>query len=417
MATAVLNYFGYGGPKTPPAVEEKKTMRALPSNWYTSKEMYELERRAIFSKKWQVITHKIRLPNAGDWLQFELAGFKIVVCKDREGNINGFHNICRHRAFPVVMENQGSSKIFACKYHGWSYGLNGKLAKAPGYQELDGFDKSKNGLLPIHIRIDAMGFIWANLDSKAVPEVAWEDDFDGIDTQERYQNFDLSTYVFDHYWEMHGPYNWKILADNYNECYHCLTTHPDIPDLADLQSYRVDTEKSKIIHDAATTDQQRKAGLFVASTYYFPNASTNISPHFFMIQRFVPDGPCSTKMQYQVFRNSTSPMSEFDKVNAIYKRVMSEDKELCTAAQANVNAGIFINGELHPRLEKGPLHFQKVCKENVTEHHKREQIAGGEIWPARQVLPETAEGGVSKEDIDFCKSLPCLSREDSGLEW
>ncbi len=87
----------------------------------------------------------------------------------------------------------------------------------------------------------------------------------------------MEEYEFDHFWEMEGNYNWKILADNYNECYHCATTHPDIPALADLASYNVKTIAGQIIHDAATTDEQRRNGLTVASTYYFPNVSTNIS--------------------------------------------------------------------------------------------------------------------------------------------
>ncbi len=101
-------------------------------------------------------------------------------------------------------------------------------------------------------------------------------------------------------------------------------------------------------------------------------------------------------------------------MNQIYKRVMSEDKALCDAAQKNLNAGVFINGELHARLEQGPLHFQHTVRKHVTAHYKLEQTAGTEIWPARQMLPNSAT--VSKEDIDFCSTLAC--RKDSkDLDW
>jgi phenylpropionate dioxygenase-like ring-hydroxylating dioxygenase large terminal subunit len=116
-----------------------------------------------------------------------------------------------------------------------------------------------------------------NLDAKATPELSWEEEFDNIDAQERYNLYNFDDYEFDHFWEMDGAYNWKILADNYNECYHCATTHPDIPALADLKSYNVKTKNMNIVHDAATTDEQRANGLTVASTYYWPNVSTNIS--------------------------------------------------------------------------------------------------------------------------------------------
>lgn len=275
MAPAILNYFGFGAAE--PVAEEKSPVRALPANWYTSKEMYELEKRAIFSRRWMFVTHKVRLSQPGEWLKYDVAGFQFVLCCDRDGNINGFHNICRHRAFPVVTEDQGTSRIFSCKYHGWSYGLNGKLAKAPGYQELQGFDKDKNGLLPIHVHIDHNGFIWVNLDAKEKPEVSWEDDFDNVDTQPRLQQFNFDDYVYDHSWNMDGDWNWKILSDNYNECYHCPTSHPDIVALADLQSYKVTTKDSYIVHDTATTAEQRSSGLTVCPTYFFPNASMNVS--------------------------------------------------------------------------------------------------------------------------------------------
>lgn len=275
MAPSILGYFGYGGSSLTKEVD-KEAVRALPASWYTSQEMYELERRAIFSKKWLMTTHKARLTNIGDWLKYNIAGFEFLLCKDREGKINAFHNICRHRAFPVVTGETGNAKIFSCKYHGWSYGLNGKLAKAPQYQDLPTFKKEQNGLLPIHTHVDRNGFVWVNLDSKEEPEIAWEDELSGSDTQARFADYDFEDYHFDHEWEQGGPYNWKILADNYNECYHCPTTHPDLPDVADLSSYDVQPKVGWIQHDASTTPEQREKGMNVAATYYFPNASMNV---------------------------------------------------------------------------------------------------------------------------------------------
>jgi phenylpropionate dioxygenase-like ring-hydroxylating dioxygenase large terminal subunit len=76
---------------------------------------------------------------------------------------------------------------------------------------------------------------------------------------------------------MDGRYNWKILADNYNECYHCKTAHPDIPSIADLSSYSIKTEAGSIQHYVATTAEQAAAGLTVAPTYFFPNSSITVS--------------------------------------------------------------------------------------------------------------------------------------------
>lgn len=429
MATSLFNLLG-GRNSSKSTASENVPVRALPASWYTSPELFELERRAIFSRKWLLTTHKARFPNPGDWVRYEVAGFQFVVAKDRDGNINAFHNVCRHRGFPVVTEDKGSARIFSCKYHGWSYGLNGNLAKAPGYQELEGFDKSKNGLFRIHVHVDVNGFIWVNLDAKEKPEVAWEDDFKAIDLQPRFKNYNFEDYQFDHTWEQEGDYNWKILADNYNECYHCKTTHPDIDAVADLATYSVDTKDGSIIHDAHTTAEQITRGLRVSSTYYFPNASMNVSfvhtfliqdiifannaprPHFFFMQRFVPVSPTRAIMRYEVYRNKNSSDADFELVNSMYKRIMSEDKYLCDLTQKNLNAGVFVNGELHPRMEKGPLYFQKVVRDLLTEHYRREQEAKQEIWPARQVLPRS--NSVTQNDVSFCSNLSCQAGSECG---
>ncbi|KAJ5369194.1 uncharacterized protein N7496_008954 [Penicillium cataractarum] len=391
-----------------PSQTENSPLRALPASWYTSPEMFELERRAIFSRKWLLTSHTLRFSKTGDWLRYDIAGFSFILVRDKEGAVNAFHNVCRHRAFPVVTEDGGTSRIFSCKYHGWSYGLTGKLAKAPGYQDLEGFDKSKNGLLPIHVHTDANGFIWVNLDGSEEPEISWEDDFKGIDLQSRFKDFNFEDYTFDHSWELNGDYNWKILADNYNECYHCSTAHPDAPSVADLSSYSVDTQKASIIHDPNTTPEQIADGLKIASTYYFPNASMTVSPNLFFMQRFVPTSATSCSMRYEVYRKKESSDEDFEKINSIFKRIMSEDKALCENAQKNLNSGVFVSGELHPRLEKGPLYFQNMVRDLVTEFHKREEEAGHEIWPSRQTLPSEAK--TSQDDIDFCSKLQSKSQ-------
>ncbi|KAI1437100.1 hypothetical protein GGR50DRAFT_686084 [Xylaria sp. CBS 124048] len=400
---------------TPAKDGANKAVRALPASWYLSEDMYQLERRAIFSKKWLLTTHQVRLPNPGDWLRYEVAGFDFVIAKDGTGKINAFHNVCRHRAFPVVTKEQGNNSILACKYHNWSYSLNGKLTKAPTYQDIKGFDKSQNGLFPIHVHIDTNGFIWVNLEAVEKPTTPWEADYKNIDKQARFQAYNFDDYEFDHTWQMEGTYNWKLLGDNYNECYHCPTTHPDIPSVADLSTYSVVTENSYVQHLGNPTPEQIAKGFNVAATFYFPNASMNISPHFFFIQRFLPKGPNTSVMYYEVYRNKHSSAEDFQVINDIYKRVMSEDKYLCAGAHKNIQAGVFVNGELHPKMEQGALHFQKLVRDLVTAHHAREQKSREEIWPARQRLPGDAVA--SEQDLGFCSSVDCADLKKNGLDW
>lgn len=119
-------------------------------------------------------------------------------------------------------------------------------------------------------------------------------------------------------------------------------------------------------------------------------------------------------MHYEVFRNKNSSEEDFRAIADTYARVMSEDKVLCEGAQKNLNAGVIVAGELHPRWEKGPLFFQQNVRDVVTEHFKREKAAGHEIWPARQRLPEDAL--ISKEDMEICNAIACSGPREQ-LVW
>lgn len=373
--------------------------------------MYELERRAIFSKKWILVTHKLRFSKTGDYVRFQEAGFSFFLCINRDGKLNGFHNVCRHRAFPLVSNDSGTVNILSCKYHGWSYGLNGKLAKAPRFESVPTFEKEKNNLFPVHTHIDEMGFVWVNLEATEVPSTLWGEDFDGVDLQDRYAQFDTSKYRFDHTWSMIGDYNWKTLADNYNECYHCSIAHPGVAAVSDLSAYSVDTVGGHIQHFSKAKPGKPIGA--VASTFLFPNASITFTPDFFYMMRAVPTSATTTSMEYEIYRHTDASDEAFTSINKLYRQVLNEDKDLCNNAQKNLNAGIFTNGKLHPFNEKGPLYFQKLVKSLVMGHGAMEKELGDEIWPAR---PRVEGSDGLEEEIKFCARLSCQEVPEN-LAW
>lgn len=90
----------------------------LPASWYREPGFYQLERRAIFSKSWILISHSCQFNDAGKYVRYEMAGYPFFVIRDRAGNINAFLNVCRHRAFPIVHKDSGQASVLSCKYHG-----------------------------------------------------------------------------------------------------------------------------------------------------------------------------------------------------------------------------------------------------------------------------------------------------------
>jgi phenylpropionate dioxygenase-like ring-hydroxylating dioxygenase large terminal subunit len=382
MGSIFKNFLGLSAAKdegTCLVSPQKKPVRALPASWYLSEDLYQLERRALFSKKWLLTTHSLRIPNPGNWSRYGIAGYPFILVRGHNHKVNAFHDI-------------------------WGDCFNDELAETLLADE-------NNGLATIHVHTDVNDFIWINLDAGEQPEIAWERDFKDIDLQPRFKHFNFEDYVYDHSWEMEGAYNWKLLADNYNECYHCLTAHPDVPTLADLNSYDVDTKDGSIIHFANARQDTIDAGLEIASTYYFPNASMTVSPHFFFMQRFVPTSPTSCDMLYEVYRNKSSDDKDFQLINEMYKRIMSEDKYLCVEAQKNLSTGVFVNGLLHPHMEKGPLYFQSVVRDNLMEHFDREQRAGAQIWPAQVDVKKAQMEAMVKKQTEADNHLP-LGIED-----
>lgn len=152
----------------------------------------------------------------------------------------------------------------------------------------------------MHVHVDNLGFIWVNLDANDTPSVPWEQDFATVDFQPRLLEFDMNKYHFDHEWEMTGDYNWKVLADNYNEvrgrsgtakeykedgyklthtkqCYHCPTGHPALPAVTDLAKYWVETSGAHIQHYAVDRQDEEAKSLGNVSTYLYPNASMTVT--------------------------------------------------------------------------------------------------------------------------------------------
>lgn len=93
----------------------------FPASWYTEPAFYEFELRAIFSKHWLLTTHRIRLPQPGSFVRYQLGDFDFFLTKDREDKIHAFHNVCRHRAYPIIEDKDGrdgKKQILSCGYHG-----------------------------------------------------------------------------------------------------------------------------------------------------------------------------------------------------------------------------------------------------------------------------------------------------------
>ncbi|KEF56136.1 uncharacterized protein A1O9_07717 [Exophiala aquamarina CBS 119918] len=169
-----------------------------PQNWWTSNELLELERRAIFAKMPIALAHASLFFKPGSYRVFDHpSGYPIFLVLGKDSVLRGFHNVCRHRAYPVVsMKQSGCTPVLSCRYHGWGYDLRGKLVKAPKFDGLDGFDKSEISLFEISVRVDANGVVFVNVGALPKPPVPTD--------VSRFSNYRMES------WEVEVHFNWKF---------------------------------------------------------------------------------------------------------------------------------------------------------------------------------------------------------------
>src|SRR5919199_5443396 len=139
----------------------------MPARWYVEPEFLALEKDKIFARTWQAVGRVDEVARAGDFFTCEVLGEPLVVTRGTDGVLRAFYNVCRHRAGNVAA-GKGNRKSLQCRYHGWTYGLDGTLRAAPEMDATEDFRKEDFGLRPI--RVDRWGpFVFANLDVASPP--------------------------------------------------------------------------------------------------------------------------------------------------------------------------------------------------------------------------------------------------------
>ncbi|EXJ86090.1 hypothetical protein A1O1_06459 [Capronia coronata CBS 617.96] len=134
----------------------------------TDEDIFQLEKRAFFSKTWLFVCHRSRFDKPGDYHAFDIAGISFFVVLGKDLQLRAFHNICRHRAYTVVRKPCGTSTRFSCKYHGWQYDDEGRLVKAPKFDESPGFVPEDNGLFEVKLITTREGLVFANFDASTM---------------------------------------------------------------------------------------------------------------------------------------------------------------------------------------------------------------------------------------------------------
>ena len=209
---------------------------ALPSSWYRSESVLAVEKERIFCREWVCACRAEELAEPGAHRVLEVLGESLILLRNREGELRAFYNVCRHRGARLCREPAASGAYAAvrlaggvgagritCPYHQWTYDLNGRLIAAPWLSGAAQFDRSLFSLYPVGAECWG-GFVFVNLTPGAAKPLA--EQLGPIPA--RLERYPLAELRIGHTIRYEVAANWKVLCENYNECYHCAGVHPEL---------------------------------------------------------------------------------------------------------------------------------------------------------------------------------------------
>ncbi len=338
-------------------------LSTFPGAFYVDPAVYAREQEHLFARMWVYAGHVSSLPQPGDYRVLQLSGESVILIRDKQEQLHAFLNVCRHRGARLCSDVAGHLKgSLQCRYHAWTYGLDGQLLGAPNVLHLEEFDRATYGLVPVALEVWE-GLIWLNLadhpgslhEQLSDPVVA---DFGGNGPLERYRVGQLKvahTIVYD------VPANWKLVMENTLECYHCGPMHPELCNL--LPSYRsgrVDDSAGAMLGDGIEAfsitgkasrpplpgllpeDYRRYYGFFG-----MPNVFLNLLSDHVVIDSLQPVAPDRTIVTSQwLFDPTEMAKPGFDPMDAveILDLVNRQDWIVCELAQQGASSRVMARG-------------------------------------------------------------------------
>lgn len=348
------------------AVAPLARAETIPASWYTDPAFHAFDREAVFGRYWQYVGHEGRLAAPGAYVGAEVAGEPIVVVRDREGGLRAFHNVCRHRGGPLVMDACGRLRkgVLQCRYHGWTYRLDGTLRGVPRFDRTDLFDRDDYGLVPV--ALDTWeGLVFVCLDPEAAPPPAAL--LDGVAA--RIAPMQLAPKHFYRRVAYDVACNWKVYVDNYLEGYHLPLVHPELCTVLDYQAYVTETHRYHSLQYSPIRDGERQYGTAQGEAYYyfvFPNMMLNILPGRLQMNLVLPVAPDRCRVLFDYYYDDVTLPAVREAIErdlTFSDRVQAEDIEICEHVQRGLASRAYDRGRFSVECEEGVYHFQCLLRE------------------------------------------------------
>ena len=345
----------------------------LPARFYLDEQIHQLENKAIFQSSWYYAGHSSQLPENGDYLTFAINEQSIFVVRDRAGELKAFYNVCQHRGHELLA-GSGRTNVIVCPYHAWSYDLDGSLVGARNSAKMAGFAKCDYSLKPVQVEIFC-GLIFVNLDLKAEPLAVQAGELEKeirqyVPAVDELKFAQRDTYTV--------ACNWKVMMDNFLECYHCHTAHRDFVDLVDMDNYRSTphgiysshiSNAAKSTDNSAYTFEKGEVDFGYAGWFLWPNLSLWAypgEPNLSVLQ-MIPNGVGHTIEYQDWFVPDGKQSPQLQEAMDYQKNVLQpEDIGLCESVQRGLKSNGYNQGRFVVDPERSELsehavhHFQQM---------------------------------------------------------
>jgi glycine betaine catabolism A len=347
--------------------------RMLPKAAYVDPEVLAWERRTVFAE-WVCLGRSSEIPLPRMAKAFSVGESSVLISRDADGVPYAFENACRHRGHELLQcgETSDQAQNITCPYHAWVYKHDGAMLGAPGFKRYKDFDKSEFGLMGMPVR-EWNGWIFVNPSGLEPP---FEQHVGALG--DILSNYDAETLVTAEVHEYDVAANWKVVIENYQECYHCSMIHPELCKVSPpfsganvqlpgnwvggnmmlaegAQTMSLSGEsKGNVI--ARLDEEEQHSVMYIA---VMPNLLISLHPDYIMSHLLIPVSPDLTRIQCSwAFPKDVAERDDFDPTYAVefWDLTNRQDWAACESVQRGIKAPGFVPGPLAPD-EEGVYHF------------------------------------------------------------
>ena len=290
--------------------------QTLPQRYFISPEIFAEELEKIFASHWVMVGHESEVAQTGDYLVRDVGEESIIIVRDKNGGVAAFYNVCRHRGTRLCEEERGHAAAIQCPYHAWTYGLDGRLIGAPHMDEVKSFKREQYSLRTVQTGIWE-GFIFVNLANQPRPLEEWFAELRGKFSQWKLPGLRSAKRV-----EYDVKANWKLMFENYSECYHCPGVHPMLSKVSPYDSAENDLTEGPFLggfmkinpgksltmsgdacalaisgrNQEQDQEHEQEGGDRVFYYSIFPNMLLSMHPDYVMVHQLWPEAPDRTRI-------------------------------------------------------------------------------------------------------------------------